>query len=165
VRGSLSERLKPRGPNIRVPPLYFVGGFLLGLLLDAVVQPIRDGPGDAPRGAMTMAGWVTFGIGMIVAHSAVVTFWLARTTMFPFKPASRLVQHGPYRFTRNPMYLGLTVAYIGLAVALNTAWPLIVLPLMLWLLVKTVIEQEEKYLSETFGEEYMTYKNRVRRWL
>ena len=161
----LLDRLRPRGPNIRVPPLYFIGGFLVGLLLDAVVAPIRFTGGTASPRALTTAGWTVFWIGMIVAHSGVATFLLAGTTMFPFKAASRLVQHGPYRFTRNPMYLGLTLSYCGLSLALNTAWPLILLPLMLWLLVKTVIEHEEKYLAETFGDDYLAYKKRVRRWL
>ena len=159
-----SERIKPRGPNIRVPPLYFIGGFLLGMLLHGVVRPLYLSGPTSSRGVV-IAGWSIFGLGMIVAHSGVLTFLLAGTTMFAFKEASRLVQHGPYRFTRNPMYLGLTIAYVGLSLALNTAWPLIVLPLMLWLLVKTVIEAEERYLTATFGEEYVAYKRRVRRWL
>lgn len=152
-----------RGPNIRVPPLYFIGGFLLGLLLHGAVAPIhlmRDG-----SRALSVAGWVIFWLGLIVAHAGVATFWLAGTTMFPFKAASRLVQHGPYRFTRNPMYLGLTIAYVGLSLALNTAWPLLLLPILLWLLTKTVIEEEEKYLAATFGDEYVAYRKRVRRWL
>jgi protein-S-isoprenylcysteine O-methyltransferase Ste14 len=157
--------LRPRGPNIRVPPLYFVGGFLVGLLLDATVTPLRIVGGSASPLLVTRTGWAVFVIGMIVAHTGVAAFWLAGTTMFPFAPASRLVTRGPYRFTRNPMYLGLTIAYAGLALALNTAWPLILLPLMLWLLVKTVIRAEERYLAQTFGDEYLAYTQRVRRWL
>jgi protein-S-isoprenylcysteine O-methyltransferase Ste14 len=156
--------LKPLGPNIRVPPLYFIGGFLLGMLLHGVVAPIHLS-GETTSRALSVSGWTVFWIGMVVAHSGVFTFMLAGTTMFPFKEASRLVQHGPYRFTRNPMYLGLTIGYIGLALALNTAWPLILLPLMLWLVTWTVIEPEERYLTATFGDEYLAYKRRVRRWL
>jgi protein-S-isoprenylcysteine O-methyltransferase Ste14 len=163
--GGHYDRFKPRGPNIRVPPLYFVGGFLLGMLLHATVQPITVVGGSTPPRALITGGWWLFWIGMIVAHAGVFTFALAGTTMFPFRKASRLVTHGPYRFTRNPMYLGLTVAYIGLSVALNTAWPIIVLPLMLWLLVKTVIEVEERYLTAEFGDDYVQYTKRVRRWL
>ena len=157
--------MKPRGPNIRVPPLYFIGGFLLGLLLHSAVVPIYLSGEMVSARALSRVGWAVFWIGMIVAHSGVATFWLAGTTMFPFKAASRLVQHGPYRLTRNPMYLGLTITYMGLSLALDTAWPLILLPVMLWLLVKTVIRHEEKYLTATFGDEYLAYTKRVRRWL
>jgi protein-S-isoprenylcysteine O-methyltransferase Ste14 len=161
----LYDRIRPRGPNIRVPPLYFVGGFLLGLLLHGTVAPWSLATGPGTLRVLVVSGWVLFGVGMIVAHSGVVTFWLARTTMFPFQPASRLVTHGPYRVTRNPMYLGLTIGYVGLAAVLNTVWPLLVLPVALVLLVKTVIVHEERYLSATFGAEYDDYRRRVRRWL
>jgi protein-S-isoprenylcysteine O-methyltransferase Ste14 len=164
MAGNLYDRFTPRGPNIRVPPLYFIGGFLVGMLLHATVRPFPFANGPAARTLVT-AGWIVFWIGMLVAHSGVATFMLAGTTMFPFKEASRLVTHGPYRFTRNPMYLGLTLAYAGLSLALNTVWPLILLPLMLWLLVKTVIEVEEQYLTAEFGDAYTSYRKRVRRWL
>jgi protein-S-isoprenylcysteine O-methyltransferase Ste14 len=163
-RGGLYDRFKPRGPNIRVPPLYFIGGFLVGLLLHGAILPIHVAGESTPRW-LSNVGWTVFWLGMIVAHSGVLTFWIAGTTMFPFKEASRLVTHGPYRFTRNPMYLGLTLAYVGLSLALNTAWPLILLPLMLWLLIATVIQPEEKYLTAEFGEEYVSYTKRVRRWM
>jgi protein-S-isoprenylcysteine O-methyltransferase Ste14 len=129
------------------------------------VAPIHLAGAVVSARTLSTIGWVVFWIGMIVAHSGVATFMVAGTTMFPFKPASRLVQHGPYRFTRNPMYLGLTISYLGLSLALDTAWPLILLPLMLWLLFRTVIRHEERYLTETFGEEYVAYTKRVRRWL
>jgi protein-S-isoprenylcysteine O-methyltransferase Ste14 len=161
----LYDKNKARGPNIRVPPLYFFGGFLVGLLLDATVKALRLGSASATPAALTRAGWIVFLAGMTIALSGVFTFQLAGTTMFPFEPASRLVQHGPYRFTRNPMYLGLTIAYAGLSLALNTAWPLLLLPLVIWLLIKTVIRPEEEYLASTFGDEYLAYKKRVRRWL
>ena len=155
--------MKPLGPNIRPPPLYFVGGFLVGMLLHGVVVPIHFS--SEPTRLLSISGWTLFWIGMIVAHAGVLTFMLAGTTMFPLKAASRLVTHGPYRYTRNPMYTGLALSYVGLALALNTAWPLILLPLMLWLVIKTVIEQEERYLEATFGQEYLDYKKRVRRWI
>ena len=165
MAGNLYDRFKPRGPNIRVPPLYFIGGFLLGMILHATVTPIDLVSGSASPRSVITTGWVVFWIGMIVAHTGVFTFLFAGTTMFPFKEASRLVTHGPYRFTRNPMYLGLTIAYVGLSLALNTGWPLVLLPVVLWLLVKTVIQVEEEYLESAFGEEYLAYKKRVRRWL
>ena len=152
-----------QGPNIRVPPLYFVGGFLLGLIAHAY-KPIPL----ASNGStvfVTRAGWIVFTIGMIVAHTGLLTFILAGTPWLPFSPATKLVTHGFYRVTRNPMYLGLTIGYIGLAAVLDTAWPLVLLPLVLWGLISTVIAKEERYLEERFGDEYREYKKRVRRWL
>jgi len=80
-------------------------------------------------------------------------------------PASRMVQHGPYRYTRNPMYLGMAVSYVGFSLVVNSAWPLLLLPLALVGLYRLVIAVEERYLEATFGEEYLAYKKKVRRWL
>lgn len=154
-----------RGPNIRIPPAFFLAGFLAGLLLDATVQRIQLAGGPATQRALATTGWVIVWLALTIALSGVLTFRLAGTTMWPFRSASRLVQHGPYRFTRNPMYLGMTLAYVGFTLVMNTAWPLILLPLVLFGLGKGVIEVEERYLGEMFGEEYAAYMRRVRRWL
>jgi len=153
-----------KGPNIRVPPLYFVGGFLLAMLVDAAWAPLPIASGSQLR-QVVVVGWLVFALGMVVAHTGLITFILAGTPWLPFSPATTLVQHGFYRVTRNPMYLGLTLAYVGLALVLNTLWPLLLLPLVLWGLIRTVIEKEEEYLERTFGDEYRAYKARVRRWL
>ncbi|HKI04807.1 MAG TPA: isoprenylcysteine carboxylmethyltransferase family protein, partial [Thermoanaerobaculia bacterium] len=92
-------------------------------------------------------------------------FWRARTAVMPNRPASSLVLVGPYRFSRNPMYTGLTGMYLGLAFWLNALWPLLLLPLVLLLLWKAVIQNEERYLSTAFGDSYADYCRRVRRWL
>ena len=100
----------------------------------------------------TRGGWIVFAIGLIVAHTGLLTFILAGTPWLPFSPATKLVTHGFYRMTRNPMYLGLSIAYVGLA-------------FVLWGLISTVIVKEEEYLEQRFGDEYRAYKKRVRRWL
>ena len=151
------------GPNIRVPPLYFIGGFLLGLMAHAY-KPIPLAPNGLTVSGIR-GGWIVFAVGLIVAHTGLLTFILAGTPWLPFSPATTLVTHGFYRFTRNPMYLGLTLAYIGLAAVLDTAWPLILLPFVLWGLISTVIKKEEEYLEQRFGDEYREYKKRVRRWV
>jgi protein-S-isoprenylcysteine O-methyltransferase Ste14 len=156
---------KPRGPNIRPPPAFFVGGFLIGMMLDGFVVPIRFIGGAASTRPLVLAGWVLVWLGFAVSLSGILTFRLAGTTMLPFDPASALVRHGPYRFTRNPMYLGATITYIGFALVLNTWWPVILLPLVLWAIVRYVIRFEEAYLEQTFGAEYTDYKQSVRRWL
>lgn len=156
---------KARGPNIRPPPAIFVGAFLIGMLLDAVVTPIRFVGGNASTRALVIAGWVAVWLGFALSLAGILTFRLAGTTMFPFDPASRLVRHGPYRFTRNPMYLGATITYIGFALVLNTVWPVILLPIVIWAMVRYVIRQEEAYLEQTFGADYAAYRKSVRRWL
>jgi protein-S-isoprenylcysteine O-methyltransferase Ste14 len=152
-----------RGPNIRVPPLFFAVGFFVGLILEATVKRIPlAGPLGSPT--VTTAGWVVAVLGFALSLWGILTFNLAGTTMLPFESASRLVQHGPYRFTRNPMYLGGTLTYIGIAMWMNVVWPILLLPLVLWGLYGLVIRAEEKYLAATFGDDYAAYKKRVRRW-
>lgn len=76
-----------------------------------------------------------------------------------------IVQHGPYRLSRNPMYLSLAVIVLGIALAVNTVWLVAVLPVLLLWLQRGVIHREERYLARRFGEEYQAYRSRVRRWI
>ncbi|MDQ2669363.1 MAG: isoprenylcysteine carboxylmethyltransferase family protein [Gemmatimonadota bacterium] len=145
------------------PPLLFVAGFVAGLLVDGVV-PIGL-LGAAGRRTAVIAGWTMVVAGLALMAAGLVTFVGARTAVMPHLPARRLVTSGPYRFTRNPMYLGLTIAYAGIALLIDTAWPLIVLPLVLALLVRVVIRREERYLEHAFGGEYREYCRRVGRWI
>jgi protein-S-isoprenylcysteine O-methyltransferase Ste14 len=92
-------------------------------------------------------------------------FRRAGTTENPFKPSTALVFDGPYRFTRNPMYLGMAAVYVGLAFVLGLMWALLFLPLVLIAVDRLVIAREEPYLERKFGEEYVAYKRRVRRWI
>jgi protein-S-isoprenylcysteine O-methyltransferase Ste14 len=75
------------------------------------------------------------------------------------------VTTGLYGWSRNPIYIALSVFYVGLSIALTTGWALLLLPLLIFVLQKGVIEREEAYLTEEFGEEYIAYKKRVPRWL
>ena len=97
--------------------------------------------------------------------------WFARTmhsadtTLRIDKPVSSLVQNGPFRYSRNPGYLSLTMLYAGIAILRNALWAILLLPLVLYVIQREVIEREERYLERTFGEEYLAYKRRVRRWV
>ena len=97
--------------------------------------------------------------------------WFARTlhgadtTLRTDKPVSSLVQEGPFHYSRNPGYLSLTMIYAGIAVLRNALWAILLLPLALYVIQREVIEREERYLERTFGEEYLAYKARVRRWV
>jgi protein-S-isoprenylcysteine O-methyltransferase Ste14 len=154
------------GPNVRFPPpTLFVAGFLLGMLLDASLGPISWlGAGVWPLWVQVV-GAILAALGFVLSAWGAITFRRADTPVIPKHDATRLVTHGPYRFTRNPMYVGLTLGYIGIALVMGVTWPLILLPMVLWALYDLVIRKEERYLADAFGEDYRTYRARVRRWI
>ncbi len=106
-------------------------------------------------------------IGFVIAGSGVVSFARAHTTVNPMKPdaSSALVTSGIYGFTRNPMYLGLFVALIGWALFLSNALAFLVLPAFIVYMNRFQIEPEERALTALFGQEFIAYSSRVRRWI
>jgi protein-S-isoprenylcysteine O-methyltransferase Ste14 len=141
------------------PPLLYAVPLAVGLLIQHWSHlPIVPGWAAAPLGvACVFLG--------VVGLPAVLAFHRARTSPNPFRPSSALVTTGPYRFSRNPMYVGLTLLYAGVAIWVNTVWPLLFLPVILIVLHYGVVVREEAYLERTFGDEYRHYARRVRRWL
>ncbi len=117
------------------------------------------GQGDKPIGVVLLA------FGFILGLSALVQFWRKRTSVIPYRPTTAIIQSGPFRLTRNPVYLGDTLLYVGVALVMNTAWPLLLLPLVLLIVHRGVILREERYLEQKFGDEYISYRSRVRRWI
>jgi protein-S-isoprenylcysteine O-methyltransferase Ste14 len=151
-------------PGVRLPPpLLFVGGFAAGLGLHALV-PLPLVPGDLPS-LRAWPGWLAVALGLLVLGWALSTFYAERTAVFPHRPAATLVTSGPYRFSRNPMYVGLGLVYGGVALWLNALWPVLLLPAVYGLLWRLVVRREERYLAGAFGEAYAAYRRRVRRWL
>lgn len=148
---------------MRVPvPWVFVLTYLVGAELGSFRRlTIR------PESAVVsmIAGGVLFAVGAVIAGWSLVLFRKARTTTVPGNTSAKLVTSGPYRFTRNPMYIGLTLAYMGEAGLLKQIWPVIVLPLILGYLNWTVIPVEEARLKAVFQDEYEQYRSRVRRWV
>lgn len=145
-------------------PWVFVLNYLLGVGLESI-QPrlsqetIRSVPGIA------IAGGMLFALGAVIAGWALVIFRKARTTTVPGRASAKLVTWGPYRFTRNPMYVCLTLAYLGEAGLLRQVWPVLVLPLTVAYLNWIVIPVEEARLTEVFPDDYQQYRSRVRRWI
>ena len=149
---------------LRIPvPWVFVLTYLIGVVLEATVPIQTRHLVDA--NTMLLVGAFVFAIGAIIAGWGLITFRRARTTTIPGRTSAQLVTWGPYRFTRNPMYVGLTIAYIGETFILHQLWPMIVLPLVLAYVNWVVIPLEQRKLGEAFGEEYVRYQTRVRRWL
>lgn len=110
-------------------------------------------------------GFVVIAAAMVLVLVCARRFHLAKTGIRPFTPANELVVTGAFRFTRNPMYVGLTFAYFGLALIVNWAWPIVLLPVVLIVMNAAIIEREEKYLSTAFPEAYGQYSQKTRRWL
>lgn len=142
------------------PPLIYVAGLLAGLGLE-LAFPI-DGPPTWVRIAVGVVGVVA---AASLAPRAAMRFRRAGTNVIPFKPTTALVTDGPYRITRNPMYVGMACLYVAIAVATGLIWALILLPLVLLAVDRLVIAKEEPYLERLFGERYLEYKRGVRRWL
>ena len=112
-----------------------------------------------------IAGGVVILAALILLFAAFVQLRRARTTIMPYRPTTAIVDSWPYSFTRNPIYLALAVIYIGIALFFNSFWPFLLLPLVMLVMQRGVIEREERYLEGKFGSDYVDYKWRVRRWL
>ncbi|MEP6990822.1 MAG: isoprenylcysteine carboxylmethyltransferase family protein [bacterium] len=145
------------------PPFYYFGGLVGGWLLDRYVVALRL-PGVHATAVTFLAGLLV-GIGVGLALWGITTFKRARTAIIPHRGASHLVIVGPYRFTRNPMYTGMTIAYLGATGLIGSAWPLLLLPIVIATILVRVIRREERYLADAFGAEYAAYCREVRRWL
>ena len=146
-----------------IPPILFGAGLAAGFFLKWLV-PVRLVPPSLATPAC-FAGSAIALLGLAFGGWALVTFLRARTTPHPNHPVNALVTWGPYRFSRNPMYVGLSFGTAGIALVANTPWLLAVLP-PVWLALRGfVIVREEAYLERKFGEEYQAFKARTRRWL
>lgn len=145
------------------PPFIYAGLFALGYAAHWFV-PLHLWPDGTPP-ALRAIAWILIAVWLGLSASAVFLFRRAGTTPNPMQPTTAIVVHGPYRFTRNPMYVSLVALYVGGTLFVNSAWPLILLPVVVLLVQRQVIAYEEAYLEAKFGEEYRAYKARVRRWI
>jgi len=145
---------------VAFPPLLFGATLLIGVLLSYIFPT----PFLARPTALTI-GLVLFGIGVITLLLAFQGMIQHKTTIHPKGATTAIVSNGLYRYTRNPMYLSLTLIYVGVSVATNAWWGLLLLIPLLMVVQKGIVEREEQYLTQKFGEEYLSYKAQVRRWL
>jgi protein-S-isoprenylcysteine O-methyltransferase Ste14 len=142
------------------PPVYYGTGLGLGMLLHNLAPlPIGGRPATAVAGATVAAAGLALnfaGVAGVVKH---------RTTIVPHHAVTTLVSNGAYRWSRNPMYTGLSIAYLGAALLLDSLWPVVLWPPVMVAVERLVVGPEERYLSERFGQAYTDYCARVRRWL
>jgi len=142
------------------PPLIFVAGLVVGFVLEALL-PGADLPGFLQWGLGGLL--IVAGLGLLLSFNA--SFSRKGTAVEPWKPTTAIVTTGPYRFTRNPAYLGMALTYVGIAVLSSALWVLVPLPFAMAVIDRGVIAREERYLERKFGEEYLAYKRTVRRWI
>jgi protein-S-isoprenylcysteine O-methyltransferase Ste14 len=152
---------KDRAGVIAPPPLIYLGGLLIGLALDRWWRhfPIFASTSWRWSGLVLVAAGI---IPIVMGRRALL---VAETNINPFKPSLSIVTSGPFRFTRNPLYLGVTLIYCGLALAGNTWWCFVFLLPVLLLIHFGVVAREERYLERKFGDSYRDYRARVRRYL
>ena len=112
-----------------------------------------------------LGGALAVGAILIFGLWSVVLFRKAGQNENPWKPTPSIEVHGPYKVTRNPMYLQMVLVCIGVGIAFGNYWILLLTPVVAWALHICAIKPEEEYLEEKFGEGYLSYKARVRRWL
>jgi protein-S-isoprenylcysteine O-methyltransferase Ste14 len=143
------------------PPLAWALAFAAGLALDRL-YPLRWIPTTWPNIGI---GVIVFAAGFVLAIWAIVTFRRAGTRVETTKPTLAIVTHGPYRFTRNPIYLGMFLGQTGLAIGFDSLWIFAMLIPFYLVLRYGVVAREEAYLARKFGGVYLDYKSRVRRWL
>ena len=143
------------------PPLIYLPTLLVGLALHFAV-PVSFLPGYWLQLAI---GLPLIGASGIVVATAFRTMRRAGTEINVNKPTTAIVMQGPYRFSRNPMYLAMTLLYLGIAISLSALWMLVLVPIPFAIINLGVIKREERYLKQKFGQEYLSYKARVRRWL
>jgi len=149
------------GPGVRLhPPLIFGISILCGIVLYKLHPlPMPYGLHD------TLYGGIVITIAFAIALWAILEFYREGTDVRPDRPDSTLLTDGPYRFSRNPLYISLALVQVTAAIWLNNLWILLLTPLSVVIISRYAIRREEHYLAKLFGQKYHDYKKRVRRWL
>ncbi len=142
------------------PPLIYLGFLAVGLGLDRL-WPLAF----LPEAVQYPMGGALIVLGLFVAVASVWRFKAAGTGFRTSEPATTILTDGPYRYSRNPIYLGLTAIYVGIGILADAPWVLVLLVPVLVVMHVGVIAREERYLERKFGEEYLDYKAGVRRWI
>ena len=151
----------PDNPGVLFPPPFiYLGWLAAGFGVDYFL------PASLLPGAVRYsAGGVVIVLSLGLFFSAVRLFRKHGTSIRPDKPDTAILTEGPYRFTRNPIYLAISLLYLGISICADSPWSLAMIVPVLLIMNFLVIPREERYLARTFGEAYLAYKSTVRRWL
>ena len=145
--------------QVLIPPVYLLISLLLMLVLHYQLPLLRLIP--APY---SYTGISLIIAGLCLAILGAGMFRRADTPVRPFRKSTTLVVHGLFRYSRNPMYLGLLLALLGTAILLGSLSPFLVIPVFFVIIREGYVKHEERFLEELFGDAYRSYKQRVRRW-
>jgi protein-S-isoprenylcysteine O-methyltransferase Ste14 len=143
------------------PPLYFAAAFTAGIALRGTGDALNVGTGPAT----VAVGATVVAAGAALAGAGIAQVRRARTTMVPHRPVNVLLTSGVYRLSRNPMYAGLGIVYVGGTLLSQSWWPLLTFPVAVVAIRMLVIGPEERYLAARFGGSYRDYRRRTARWL
>lgn len=146
------------------PPAVPILTILIGVGLERM-WPLELGFGLSAPARYWLGGAIIVGAILGLGVYAVVLVRRSGQSENPWKPTTEILDRGPFRFTRNPMYLQMVLGCIGFAILLGNLWILLLTPVCAWALHVLAILPEEAYLERKFGERYLSYKRRVRRWL
>ncbi|MEJ0011089.1 MAG: isoprenylcysteine carboxylmethyltransferase family protein [Bauldia sp.] len=146
-----------------LPPLVYAGGLVVGYIVQFIL-PIAVAPPTFDV-AIRVLGVLLVLFGGYLMFTALGLFQKVGTPVSPHEPTRALTFDGPYRYTRNPIYLGMALILAGLALVGNALWPLLAVIPVIWWITTQVIVREERYLEAKFGAPYADFKKRVRRWL
>jgi len=156
-----AESASPDSPGVIArPPLLYAGVFLLAVVARVFAPlPITEWAVALPAGlALSVAA-------VVLARWGRRTMQAAGTNINPGLPATTVVTAGPFRYSRNPLYIALTLLYLGLTLAVNTWWGIVLLAPLLIAMHVGVVLREERYLDRKFGDSYRDYRSRVRRYV
>lgn len=154
----LDDLMEARHPVL--PPFYLLGGLAAMIALHFYLPGMR-----LVFMPWNLVGAVLMVLGLAMTITGARSFHRVDTPVRPFEPSTKLVTSGPFRLSRNPMYLGMVVALVGTAVLLGTLTPWLVPPVFAVVIHHFFVLPEEKLMEQTFGDEYRAYCARVRRWL
>ncbi len=156
----MTEKNEDHAQVMVPPPMVFLGYLIGALILNWVV------PLPTPWiYIMRIVGGLAVVAGILFVSSAFSQMMKTHTSPDPHQSVATLVTEGPYRFTRNPIYLGFFLIYLGFTLFAGTLWGLLASPFLAWTITHMVIHAEEYYLEDKFKDRYIDYKSRVRRWL
>ena len=151
------------GASVRIPPpVVYLAAVIAGGVVDRYLISV---PFDLPRGVRFGAAAVTTAIGLGMMAAAIGLFKRSGQDPKPWESTPEIISTGVYRFSRNPMYVGMALLQAGIGLALASAWIIALVPVVLVGVYATAVRHEEAYLEDKFGATYLSYKSSVRRWI